>query len=201
VTVSAQKRVRLSAAERRAALLDSACTVFSEGSYRGTTTAEIARAAGVSEPILYRHFACKRDLYLECIEEAWRRIRTMWTEALEREPDASRWIPEMARASRESHHRVVISRLWIQALAEASEDPAIRAHMRKHLRDVHAFVADVHCRAQEAGGIDPDRNPRAEAWVFLSLGLLRMVSDTVGPLIDEDLRAVSEARQRWLAGA
>ena len=201
MTVAPERRVRLSAAERRAALLDSACTVFSDGSYRGTTTAEIARAAGVSEPILYRHFACKRDLYFECIEEAWRRIRALWTEVLEHEPDPSRWIPEMGRASRESHHRVVISRLWIHALAEASEDDAVRAYMRKHLREVHSFLADVHRRAQEAGGIDRDRNPRAEAWVFLSLGLLRMVSDTVGPLVDEDLRAVSDARRRWLTGA
>jgi hypothetical protein len=94
-----------------------------------------------------------------------------------------------------------MSRLWIQALAEASEDQAIRAHMRKHLRNVHSCVAEIHRRAQEAGGIDPDRNPRAEAWVFLSLGLLRMVSDTVGPFVDDDLPAVADARRRWLTGA
>jgi AcrR family transcriptional regulator len=53
---------RLPAAQRRQALIETAQRVFSEGTYRGTTTAEIARAAGVSEPILYRHFASKRDL-------------------------------------------------------------------------------------------------------------------------------------------
>src|SRR5207244_7371149 len=63
---------RLPAAERRQAFLEAALRVFSEGSYRGTTTAEIAREAGVSEPILYRHFPSKRDLYLACIEESWR---------------------------------------------------------------------------------------------------------------------------------
>ena len=51
---------RLPAAERKAAVLDCACGIFSSGSYRGTTTAEIAREAGVTEPVLYRHFASKR---------------------------------------------------------------------------------------------------------------------------------------------
>jgi Transcriptional regulator len=55
---------RLPAEERKAAVLDSACGIFSTGSYRGTTTAQIARMAGVTEPVLYRHFASKRDLYL-----------------------------------------------------------------------------------------------------------------------------------------
>ena len=55
---------RLSAEERRADVLETACQVFAKGSYRGATTADIARGAGVTEPILYRHFASKRDLYL-----------------------------------------------------------------------------------------------------------------------------------------
>ena len=56
--------VRLPAAERRQSLLEAALPIFAAGSYRGVTTAEIARAAGVSEPVLYRHFPSKRALYL-----------------------------------------------------------------------------------------------------------------------------------------
>ncbi len=41
----------------RVALIDAALRVFASGSYSGATTAEIAREARVSEPILYRHFA------------------------------------------------------------------------------------------------------------------------------------------------
>ena len=55
-------------------MLDAACRVFFESSYRGATTAEIAREAGISEPILYRHFGSKRDLYLACLDEAWRTL-------------------------------------------------------------------------------------------------------------------------------
>jgi transposase-like protein len=45
---------RLPAAERRQAIVDAVLRVFVGGSYSGATTAEIAREAGVSEPILYR---------------------------------------------------------------------------------------------------------------------------------------------------
>ena len=66
--------IRLPAEQRKAAVLDCACGIFSTGSYRGTTTAQIARLAGVTEPVLYRHFASKRDLYLAVLEESWRRF-------------------------------------------------------------------------------------------------------------------------------
>jgi TetR/AcrR family transcriptional regulator len=69
--VSAHARTRLPAAERRQAILEAALGVFSQGSYAGATTAQIAREAGVSEPVLYRHFASKRDLYFACLDEAW----------------------------------------------------------------------------------------------------------------------------------
>src|SRR5207248_11180252 len=68
--IVAVRRPRLAAEERRALLLETACHVFSRGSYRGVTTAEIAREAGVTEPVLYRHFASKRELYFACTHQA-----------------------------------------------------------------------------------------------------------------------------------
>ena len=60
--------LRLSATERRAAIIDAAIKLFSERGFRGTTTREIAAAVGVSEPVLYQHFPSKRDLYTAIIE-------------------------------------------------------------------------------------------------------------------------------------
>ena len=53
---------RLPADERRRSILDAALSVLAEGGYAGMTTARLARKAGVTEPILYRHFASKRAL-------------------------------------------------------------------------------------------------------------------------------------------
>jgi TetR/AcrR family transcriptional regulator len=189
------------AQDRRAAVLDTACTVFSRGTYHGTTTAEIARAAGVSEPILYRHFPSKRDLYLACIEETWRRMRVRWEEAVAAEPDPAEWIAAMGRAFVEwKEQRALISNLWLQSLAEASDDPKIRAHVRADVRRVHSFVADVVRRSQEAGGIARDRDPSAEAWIFLGVGLILAAGSRLGGLVEEDLGAIRESRRRWLTG-
>src|SRR3712207_433618 len=89
---------RLPAPERRAALLECACRVFSEGSYRGTTTSEIASEAGVTEPVLYRHFDSKRELYLACLDHAWLQVRERWDEAVAAEEDPREWIGALARA-------------------------------------------------------------------------------------------------------
>ncbi len=56
-------RPRLSGPQRRAAILEVAIEVFSQKGFRGTTTRELAAAVGVSEPVLYQHFATKRALY------------------------------------------------------------------------------------------------------------------------------------------
>jgi AcrR family transcriptional regulator len=193
-------RPRLAASERRAAVLETALHVFSEGSYRGTTTAEIAREAGVSEPILYRHFASKRDLYLACIDEAWRRVRAIWEAALEQEERGPDCFNAMGRALHASREKYLLSSLWVQALTEASEDPEIRRHVRRHLRDVHDFVAGVMTRAQEAGWVARDRDAVAEAWIFIAVGLLGAIGQRLGGLAEADVERIRASRKRWLTG-
>jgi TetR/AcrR family transcriptional regulator len=59
---------RLSSVDRRRQLIEAAMDLFSRKGFAGTTTKEIALAAGVSEAIIFRHFASKRDLYTAIIE-------------------------------------------------------------------------------------------------------------------------------------
>jgi AcrR family transcriptional regulator len=54
---------RMAGEERRLQILAVAVTLFSENGFRGTTTKEIATAAGVSEAMVFRHFATKQELY------------------------------------------------------------------------------------------------------------------------------------------
>jgi AcrR family transcriptional regulator len=195
------RRSRLPAAERRASVLECACRAFSRGSYRGTTTAEIAREAGVTEPILYRHFDSKRDLYLACLDESWARIRTLWERVLAEEPDPADWIAAMGQAFLESEgHRPVITNLWIEALAEASGDEEIRRRFTEHLAEVHGFVAGVIRRSQAAGGVLPERDPDAEAWAFIANGLLSIVDRRLGGVLDEAWPKIRAARRSWLTG-
>lgn len=56
-------RHRLSSEDRRQQLLQQAVALFSRHGFSGTRTKDIAAACGVSEAILFRHFASKEDLY------------------------------------------------------------------------------------------------------------------------------------------
>jgi len=201
-TTDAEKsaRVRLAAPERRAALLQCACRVFSEGSYRGTTTAEIAREAGVTEPILYRHFESKRDLYLACLTDAWERMQAIAEEAIAAEPDPALWFPAQVRAWKKSEERAIMSHLWLQALVQASEDSVIAEFMVEHMRAVHGYMANVLHRAQEAGGILPNRDPDAEAWISLGIAFLRMIDLRLGGLSEGDGQNIFASRFAWLTG-
>ena len=192
---------RLPAEERKAAVLDCACGIFSTGSYRGTTTAEIARESGVTEPILYRHFSSKRELYLACLDQAWERMRSSWEAAIEADPDPTNWMPSMARSFFEhKEQKVMLSNLWIQALAEASEDPEIRRHLRRHLKEVHDFAAGVIRRCQEAGCVPAERDADAEAWIFLSLSLLGAIGRRLGGLVEGEFERIRDSRRRWMTG-
>ena len=71
-------RRRLSANERRSAILDAALEVFAGRGYHGSSIDEIATAAGVSKALIYEHFPSKRDLHLSLlalhIEEIFERL-------------------------------------------------------------------------------------------------------------------------------
>jgi AcrR family transcriptional regulator len=61
-------RQRLPVAERRTLIVEAAGRLFGERGYDGTRIDEIATAAGVTKPIVYRHFGSKRDLYLSLLD-------------------------------------------------------------------------------------------------------------------------------------
>jgi TetR/AcrR family transcriptional regulator len=79
VQPSAPVHSRLPAEQRRQNLIETAIDLFSRKGFSGTTTKEIAAAAGVTEAIVFRHFATKKDLYTAILEhrlmgeniEAW----------------------------------------------------------------------------------------------------------------------------------
>jgi AcrR family transcriptional regulator len=195
-------RPRLTAEERRAAVLECACQIFSKGSYRGATTAEIARAAGVTEPVLYRHFASKRELYLAALSTAWAECREMWEATIAEETDPSLWVMAMGRSYfAAKDKRGHVANLWVQALTEASDDPEIRRNIRRHMREVHEYVAAVIRRSQELGGILRDRDADAEAWIFISIGLLGTVSKRLGGVVEDDFPKIFASRRHWLTGS
>ena len=66
------RRARRSSAEVRRLLLEAARRNFAEHGFGGATTSAIAESADVSERVLFRHFATKRQLYETAVVEPFR---------------------------------------------------------------------------------------------------------------------------------
>jgi AcrR family transcriptional regulator len=62
------QRQRLPVEERRELVLEAAGRLFGDRGYEGTRLDQIAARAGVTKPIVYRHFDSKRDLYLALLD-------------------------------------------------------------------------------------------------------------------------------------
>ena len=190
------RRLRLRADERRQAVLDAASRVFARSSYRGATTAEIAREAEISEPILYRHFGSKRELYLACLAEAWQAFRQTADQALADDPQGC--LGAIMDAYMAERARLRLVDLWMQALNEAAGDPVIAEAVREQIHDLHGFIVDVIERGQAAGTLHADRDPAAEAWLFVAGGLLVTIDHRLGGLLGPDLERVRAARRAWM---
>lgn len=80
-------RKRLTQAERRTQIIEVAMTLFATKGFTGTTTRAIARAADVSEAIIFRHFATKEDLYNAIITYTVEKRSEQWNQDTAPPPD------------------------------------------------------------------------------------------------------------------
>ena len=133
----------------------------------------------------------------------WTRLRETVEQIVATEPDPREWLFAVPKAIGVLRGKSVHpNQLWIQALSQAGEDPEVRRFVRRHMREVHDFVADLYRRAQAEGALPADRDPSAEAWIGLSIGLLRSVQDSLGGLLTpDDFAAILSARRGWLVGS
>src|SRR5437773_9005730 len=74
---------RLSAAERRDAILDAAQIEFADSGFAGTSTEDIARRAGISQPYLFRLFGTKKELFKASVARCLRETLEMFQRAAE----------------------------------------------------------------------------------------------------------------------
>lgn len=95
---------RMSSVERRAAIIEAAVDLFSRNGFRGVTTRELAAAVGVSEPVLYQHFAAKKDLYAAIVEHMLDHVTTRFEAQIETLPD---------EATDEQYFRWLAEQIWL----------------------------------------------------------------------------------------
>jgi AcrR family transcriptional regulator len=76
--LSTPQRKRMSRAARREVIVAAAADLFARRGYRGASIEEIARASGVTPPVVYEHFESKRELYRDLLERHFAELREVW---------------------------------------------------------------------------------------------------------------------------
>jgi AcrR family transcriptional regulator len=140
---------RHTAEERREEVLQAAAKAFAKKGFQGTSTEDIAEAAGISQPYLFRLFGTKKALYIATVERCM-------AQTLEIFREASRGLrgEEALRAMGNAYHELVLSdrqRLLQQMQAYAAcDDPDVRVAVRRGYGDLFAFVEAVADLPKEA---------------------------------------------------
>jgi AcrR family transcriptional regulator len=162
---------RLPAAKRKEQLLDCAMQLFAAHGYARATTAELAKLAGVTEPIIYRHFESKLDLFVALIERTAALTLTTWERQLAGVNDPSerlrRLIGENPMVSEQGR---TAYRVFLQAITEA-DNPKIKDALTKHIQSVHVFLLREIERAQENHKVTARFSAELLAWLLIHLGM------------------------------
>ncbi|WP_284574090.1 TetR/AcrR family transcriptional regulator [Streptomyces sp. 2P-4] len=139
-------RRRLSTAdERRGTVLRTAIGAFAARGYFGTTTTEVAKAAGISQAYVYRLFPNKEALFAAVVEHCFAQVRA----ALERgAAEAEGASPESVLASMGDAYARLISDnelllVQLHAQAAAVSEPVIREAVRAGYAQVVEYVRGV----------------------------------------------------------
>ena len=164
--------VRMRSADRRRQLLGVAADLFARMGYRGTTTAELAKAAGITEPILYRHFDNKLDLFVTLVDEVGREVINGWQSALEGVTDPGKRLEILLANNPATHEKGKgVYRVIFQGMTETEGDPEIARALRKHLTKLHQFIKDELAELQEAGAVRRDEAANDLAWLMINVAV------------------------------
>jgi TetR/AcrR family transcriptional regulator len=173
---------RFTADERRLQLVQIAARLFAEKGFTGTTTREIAKAAGVTEAIIFRYFPRKDDLYAAILE---------WKSSQERTIE---WCDELGAAAQFLDDRLVI-RIVVRRLIEfVQRDPAFLRLMlhsaleghgladeyrKRHFQPLERFLTEYIVDGQRAGRL-VQGDPRALVFTIFALPMHHNLITTLG---------------------
>ena len=140
---------RQTAEERREAVLAAALVAFAQGGLHGTSTEDIAHAAGISQPYLFRLFGTKKKLFVATVERCMADTLELFRAAagdLRGEEALEAMGAAYAAMVTEDRTRLLAQ---LQAYA-ACDDPEVREAMRAGFGSLHLFVETVSGLDSEA---------------------------------------------------
>ena len=153
------RRRRLTASQRREVIEGAATEVFAERGYRGASMDEIARRAGVTAPVVYDHFASKRDLHRRLLERTREELLEMWRQYLFGDEPAEVRIPRAFDAwARYVESHPYAARMFFR---ETTGEPEVEAIHRQVQDQARAALGAILGREQGAENIAGSSDPLA----------------------------------------
>jgi len=163
------QRRRLPVAERRELIVEAAGRLFGERGYDGARLDDIAAAAGVTKPVLYRHFDSKRDLYLALLARHRDDLPT-FAGAIPHEGalrERLRAVLEIWLAYVEAH-----SYAWRMLFRDTGGGPEVQAFRQEVHARARVVLADMIRSLGDARIPDREVEPLAE---LMSMGMASLV--------------------------
>ena len=131
----------------------------------------LAKAAGVTEPIIYRHFKSKKNLFIALIARTGERTLKQWERDLASAKTPAerlaRLIGDNPMVSEEGRDAY---RVFLQAISEVDDDD-IRGAINEHIRSLHAFIVGELAEAQKTGAVRDRFSAEVLSWSLISMGL------------------------------
>jgi len=182
----AKPAARMRRADRKRQLLAQAKQLFVTLGYQDTTTEKIARAAGVSEPMLYRHFKSKKELFLEVLKEIRDATLTRWQTATADVSDPLAKLHAVADSYLGStRERALEYRIMHRSLVE-TDDEEILAMLRAFYLDSEAALARIITEGQNTGVFRRSLDPRVGAWELIRTALGYTLTLPLGPPVYQE---------------
>lgn len=174
------EKTRMRAEDRRELILEAATRVFGDYGYVGTTTSQVAKAAGVSQPYVVRVFGTKEKLFLEVLQRALGLLLATFRGVLAEEASE---VP-LGRRLGLAYVDLMGNRGLLLSLMHGfvlGRDPEIGHAARSGFMDVYRFLRDE-------AGFTPD-----EVQQFLAGGM--MVNTMVGLRMADDFDSDPAVRE------
>jgi AcrR family transcriptional regulator len=161
----------MSGEDRRQAIVTAASSLFARKGFHGTSTADIAAAAGCSEPMLYKHFSSKQELFASCLKDGGLAVKERVLDVLEQADDPLAALLNLSRTLMTEPRWAELQRMRALAMTMA-DDPEIAAALRFGARGHCGTIAAVVRDAQARGRIRADVDPEAIGWMGVALSQL-----------------------------
>ncbi|HEY9860878.1 MULTISPECIES: TetR/AcrR family transcriptional regulator [Trichocoleus] len=155
-----------SEAETRTRILQAAQRLFSRQGYDGTTTRDLAQAAGVAEGTLFRHFSNKKAILIEVATQGWIEILTDLLTELSEMGSYKAVAQVMRRRMLNLHQNMDMLRVCFM---EAQFHPDLRDRIQLEVVDKMTDVAEAFFQTAMDRGVYRPMNPRIVARIFLGM--------------------------------